>query len=62
MNNLYIRETIKTNRICHYEVASRIGVSESTLCRWLREELTGNKKIKVEQAIKDIISNRKVTE
>ena len=56
MKNLDIRMRIKENRLCHYEVAAQIGVSEYTLCRWLREELSAEKKEAVNKAIDYIIS------
>ena len=56
MKNLDIRMRIKENRLCHYEVAAQIGVSEYTLCRWLREELSAEKREAVNKAIDYIIS------
>ena len=55
MKNLDIRMRIKENRLCHYEVAAQIGVSEYTLCRWLREELSAEKREAVNKAIDYII-------
>jgi hypothetical protein len=55
MKNLDIRMRIKEYRLCHYEVAAQIGVSEYTLCRWLREELSAEKKEAVNKAIDYII-------
>ena len=55
MKNLEIRMRIKENRLCHYEVAAQIGISEYTLCRWLREALCAEKKETVNKAIDSII-------
>ena len=55
MKNLEIRMRIKENRLCHYEVAAQIGISEYTLCRWLREELSAENKETVNKAIDSII-------
>ena len=54
MNNLEIRMKIREKRLCHYEVASAIGVSEYTFCRWLRDELSEEKKNIVLRAIESI--------
>ena len=59
MNNLDIRIKIKENRLCHYEVAAKIGVSEYTLCRWLREELSEDKRNTILKAISDIVGGDK---
>lgn len=55
MYNLEIRMKIKQNRLCHYEVAREIGISEATLCRWLREEMTEERKSLVSSAIDKIL-------
>lgn len=49
--NQTIRQLIATKRLKHYEVAMALGVSEYTLCKWLRTELTPDRKRKVENAI-----------
>ena len=46
---------IKQNRLCHYEVAREIGISEATLCRWLREEMSTDRKNLVLSAIDKIL-------
>jgi len=51
MKNLDIRLKIKKNRLCHYEIAQQIGISEVTFCVWLRKELSEERKTKVLQAI-----------
>lgn len=55
MYNLEIRMKIKQNRLCHYEVARKIGVSEATFCRWLREEMNEERKKLVLSAIDKLI-------
>ena len=54
MKNTDIRMKIKEKRLCHYEIAAKIGISECTLCRWLREELTQEKKKAIFDAINEI--------
>ena len=51
MKNLEIRQAIKAARLMQYEVAAQIGVSEYTLCKWLRKELTEEQREQVYTAI-----------
>ncbi len=51
MKNYEIRRLIKKYRLFHYEVAQKIGISEATFCRWLREELNEERKKLVLSAI-----------
>ncbi len=55
MYNLEVSLKIKQNRLCHYEVAKEIGISEFTFCKWLREELSEDKKKLVLSAIDRIL-------
>ncbi len=55
MFNLDVRLKIKENRLCHYEVAKELGISEFTFCKWLREELSEEKKELVLSAIDRIV-------
>ena len=55
MYNLDVRLKIKQNRLCHYEVAREIGISEFTFCKWLREELSEERKKLVLSAIDRLI-------
>lgn len=47
-----IRENIKKNGIGYCEVASTIGVSEATLYRWLRHDLTEGQRAAINEAVK----------
>lgn len=49
-----IRQKIRSNRIRQYEVAAKIGVSEYTLIRWLRRELTQEQTDKILHAIDEL--------
>ena len=51
MKNVEIRDVIKRNRIFFYEIAAELGVSEYTFCRWLRQELTDEKKAAIFAAL-----------
>ena len=55
MYNLDVRLKIKQNRLCHYEVAREMGVSEITYCKRLRKEMSEDKKKLVLSAIDKII-------
>ena len=55
MYNLDVRLKIKQNSLCHYEVAREMGVSEFTFCKWLRKEMSEDKKKLVLSAIDKII-------
>ena len=56
MANAEIRTLIFEHRLKHYEVASRMHISESTFSRWLRKELSLEKKQEVLKAINDLIA------
>ena len=51
MENLEIRQAIKSARLMQYEVAGKIGISEYTLCKWLRKELPNERKAQILDAI-----------
>lgn len=57
MKNADIREMIKILRLRHYEIAERIGISETTFCVWLRNELTDERRTKVMKAIEELRCN-----
>lgn len=54
MANSEIREAIRKKRLRHYEIAQVLGVNESTLSRWLRNELPEDKKREVINAIEQV--------
>ena len=54
MKNNDIRQMIRVLRLHHYEVAERIGISETTFCVWLRSELTEERRSRVMNAIEDL--------
>ena len=49
--NFEIRNKIKENRLTHWEVAEKMGISEFTLCRWLRQDLNKLQRKMAEEAI-----------
>jgi predicted XRE-type DNA-binding protein len=54
VKNIEIRNLIKQKRLKHYEVAEQLGISEYTFCKWMRTEMTAERKEKVLQAIESI--------
>ena len=52
MKNIDIRQEIEHARIRHYELAKALGVHETTLSRWLRDDLPADKKEQILNAIR----------
>ena len=60
MNNMLnsdIRSAIKKHNLRQYQVAEKIGVSEFTFVRWLRRELSDERRAKVMKAIEELRCN-----
>ena len=57
--NQELRNQIFINRLHHWEVAEQAGVTDATLCRWLRTPLRDDRKQRVENAIAELLSERK---
>ena len=53
-----IRDEAKHNGIKLWELAGEIGVADTTFSRWLRVELTEQRKENVRSAMKRIIERR----
>jgi transcriptional regulator with PAS, ATPase and Fis domain len=45
--NIEIRQALKEANICHWELAEKLGIAESTLCVKLRKELPPEEKEKI---------------
>ena len=55
MHNIEIRQAIKSARIYGYEIAERLGITESTFSKRLtRRELTDDEKKQIHLIIKSI--------
>lgn len=50
-----VRRLIEVNRLKHYEVADKIGISDSRFSVWLRKELEGERKERTLNAIDELI-------
>lgn len=59
--NAIIREELKQRGVRHWELAHELGVSEQTLVRWLRFELSEDKQLDMLEAV-ERIAERKVDE
>ena len=53
MANIEIRKALKAKRMYNYELAKLLGITEFTLSRKLREELTVEEKEKILKLIND---------
>lgn len=51
MKNLDIRKLIKDSKLKHWQVAEVAGISASTLCVWLRSDLTDERRKLIVSAI-----------
>lgn len=54
MNNVDIRAQIEKKRLKYYEVAEVVGIDESTLSKWMRKELDGERRKRVLDAIRKL--------
>lgn len=52
--NALIKSEIKQAGLFQYQIADKIGVSEQTLIRWLRYDLTQDKAERVRAAITEL--------
>lgn len=52
MKNLDIREALKNANMCYWILADELGISISTLSRWLRHEFPAGKKKEIKKIIK----------
>ena len=54
LNNIEIRKQIEQKRLRYYEVAKAAGIAAQTLSVWLQEELTPERRERVQKAIDSI--------
>ncbi len=52
--NREVRDAIKHSGAYQYEIAYAIGISEATLCVWLRKELSDERKQRILTAIREL--------
>ena len=53
-----IRKKIRQSRLRQWEISAKLGVCEYTLIRWLRDELSDEKRKRILEAIDELISER----
>jgi len=58
MNNDEIRREMKKSNVYLWQVADKLSIHESTLCKWFRKSLTQDQKTLILSAIEDISLNR----
>lgn len=58
MKNKKIRQAIENQGLKYWEVAAEIGINRCTLTEWLRQELTGDRLARVENAINQLSKER----
>ena len=58
MANLIIRDELKTRGVRHWELAHELGVSEQTLVRWLRFELSEDRQLDMLMQIEEIAKRK----
>ena len=58
MANKIIREELKARRVRHWELAAALGISEQTLVRWLRFELSEERQLEMLMKIEEIAKRK----
>ena len=58
MANLIIREELKERGVRHWELAHELGVSEQTLVRWLRFELSEDRQLDMLMKIEEVAKRK----
>lgn len=58
MANKIIRDELKTRGVRHWELAHELGVSEQTLVRWLRFELSEDRQLDMLMKIEEIAKRK----
>lgn len=54
MCNSDIRSEIANAGLRHWQIADALNINQSTLCIWMRHELTSEKKAQIRSIIKDL--------
>lgn len=54
-----VKLLMKQNQVKQWEVAEAMGISEFTLCRWLRKDLKGKQLERLNSAIKKVRSGKR---
>ena len=54
MKNIEIRNQLKETKIKHWQLAEKLGIADTTLCRKLRKELPEREKESILNAIEEL--------
>lgn len=57
-NNVELRFLIESNGIEYGTVAEKVGIGRSNLSKWMRNELDGVRKMRVEAAVNELIKEK----
>ena len=60
--NQNIRDYAAKKGVYFWEIAMKLGVSEPTMTRWMRVELSADKRREIEQVISDIAAAKSQSE
>lgn len=58
MQNIDIKNHMKSKHICSWEVAEKLNIHESTFCKWFRKPLTKEQETQVLSVIEEISLTR----
>ena len=58
MANKIIRDELKARGVRHWELAAALGISEQTLVRWLRFELSEDRQLDMLMKIEEIAKRK----
>lgn len=54
VKNIDVRTAMKISKVKQWEVADQLGISEFTFSRWLRKEMSDDKKAEIFKAIQEV--------
>ncbi len=60
--NQNIRDYAAKKGVYFWEIAMKLGISEPTITRWMRVELSADKRREIEQVISDIAAAKSQSE
>ncbi len=60
--NQDIRDYAAKRGVYFWEIAMKLGISEPTITRWMRVELSADKRREIEQVISDIAATKSQSE
>ena len=58
MANKIIRDELKARGVRHWELAHELGISEQTLVRWLRFELSEDRQLEMLMKIEEVAKRK----